>query len=153
MKTKVLLTATLCSLLCFSSYATAPGGGFAVQNEVQKAQEEQKRKEEEKAQQARQKEQKRLQEREERREDNYDRTINVVLPVLLALAIIGVVVVSMTKKKSIIEVSKPQNEVNQTEGKKGGIQDKLVQLKKLYTDGLISEEDYNSKKAKLLDEM
>ena len=92
-------------------------------------------------------EQQRRQDREEKRVDKYDRTLTVILPILIALAIVAFAYASTNKKKATMI------EINQTNGHEDDIQSKLRQLKQLHSDGLISDAEFNKKKAELLDRL
>ncbi len=136
----------VCIVFCFISFQSlsyAQFGGFAGGWTAKDQKELEEKKKAEKAQQ----EAMRLQAREEQRVDKYDRTLTVVLPILVALAIVGFTIASLNKKKAT------NIQITQTNEQKDDIQGKLRHLRQLHSDGLISDDDFNKKKNELLDRL
>lgn len=134
----------VCIVFCFISFQSlsyAQVGGVAGGWGEKQQKELEEKKKAEKAQQ----EAMRLQAREEQRVDKYDRTLTVVLPILVALAIVGFTIASLNKKKAT------NIQITQTNEQKDDIQGKLRHLRQLHSDGLISDDDFNKKKNELLD--
>lgn len=138
---------TLCGNSAFAQWGGPIQRGYGPTKEQMEAKKQREREEEKR----RQEEEKRRQEEEEARrlkmrEDKYDRTLTITIPVLVALAILGIVIASIKKKGTSIAIT-------QTNEQKEDIQSKLRHLNNLYAEGLITENEFKKKKAELLDKL
>jgi len=73
---------------------------------------------------------------------------------LVILLIVAIVAISRSGKKNRVEMQKFQSEIeknNATPPPNISVSDEITKLKKLFDDGVLTQEEFDSRKKKLLD--